>query len=267
MSEQYQSREFSVVFDARDVERHIDLVLRQYRVMMNGPTVSTPEQRRSLIVSYLKPELDPLSMGLHAVLVDKNNFEEFRDAIAEIERRTYEPARVTPVEEYEKSVNNWDGIVIAIMRDRKAAAMIAGFDIRGETHVRGVDRDPYRNDPNTYYMLATTVDPEYRGHALGERLKCCFFALGVESGWNRIQGRNRDRLARTMLSVNYSLGAKVMYRVENAYDDDSHFRDAIYYTIPVRWEGDQSALAARGIDEKCIKDNFLSLATEGRIGV
>jgi len=138
---------------------------------------------------------------------------------------------------------------------------------RYPTH-RGVRRDPFYDDLNSVYMLDLTVHPEFQGMGLGRILKYAFCLYSLEKGVNRVEGRNRDRLARGMYAINLALGARELMYLEEDYLDDEEFRDAIYYTIPLRWAKPALSLSDAvdcPLSEQALSEDFILKAMPGMI--
>src|SRR5690606_31917747 len=58
----------------------------------------------------------------------------------------------------------------------------------------------------------------------------------MQAGVTRIQGRNRARVAKQMITINLSLGSYEQRYLREDYPDEERYRDVVYYTTPLRWE-------------------------------
>ena len=123
--------------------------------------------------------------------------------------------------------------VLVLQRDQIIAMCFAG-PLGLFQQERGVNEDPYRDDPDTAYMLDLTVAESHRGR-LGALMKQALLKLAMASGVTAIHGRNRDRMAAGMWAINLSLGSYPTQYLVDDYPDQQPFRDCIYYRCPTTW--------------------------------
>lgn len=200
-------------------------------------------------------------------VVDKRNIQKFKSAINRLENRNYEPSRRTPFEVFEKCVKNKNGFLVVLLDGKSVAGMAIGSPMRDFPLERGLREDPYFEDPKTIYMFATTVDKEYRGLAFGKLLKFALTLIAFQKGVERIHGRTRDKIARSMLSINFSLGSFIQRYRKEGYLDFEKYRDLVYYTCPLQWKepplslssGMRSLLEARDLDTSFISQNLFPM--------
>ncbi|MEM9069204.1 MAG: hypothetical protein AAGE52_11890 [Myxococcota bacterium] len=166
------------------------------------------------------------------------------DAFVELEARVYEPARRDPREK------------LAIAFVLPGLAVIAEAEVDGKwqvvggalgaplEQVHGVDgpaQDCFRGANNTIYALSTTLDPAFRGHRLGERMKRALVEAAADLRgddgalrYRYFSGRMRVGATAAMRRINEKLGATVVARYTGQYDGEG---EAIYYRMPLRGPG------------------------------
>ena len=182
------------------------------------------------------------------ILIDGENFSRFKKAIENLEKRIYEPARQTDIDAFERSANAPDPLCLGFVREeakeeeKEEEVMGIAFcaPLKTFPRERCVRSDPHFENPRCLYMLDVTVDEKYQGQGLGRLLKYSLFALAQAKGYERLQGKNRDQLAKGMLHINLSLGAYEQEYVREYYLDDEdsgeNSRDALLYTSPLQWK-------------------------------
>lgn len=169
-------------------------------------------------------------------ILNSKNYEKYESEVDALEKRIYEPERLTDLENFKKCVESPLGVALALFDQNKIVAIAFAAEPKNFPLEKRLRLDPYFNDPSTLYVLAVTVDKDYQSMGLGKLLKYLSSLIAFQKGALRIQGRNRDRLARSMLAINLSLGAIEQNYYAEDYIDLEEFRDAIYYSIPVSWE-------------------------------
>ena len=104
--------------------------------------------------------------------------------------------------------------------------------------VDGADHDAFRPLNNTIYALSTTLDPDYRGYRLGQRMKRevieAAAALKRTDGTPRyhfFSGRMRVGATPAMRRINAHLGATMVDTYGGQYGGEG---SAIYYRMPLR---------------------------------
>jgi len=179
-------------------------------------------------------------------VVDSELFDKYKIKIEQLQVEVYEKTRRTDIDIFKKSVNEYGGLAILAENDGD----IKGFTFCSPMHhhplERGLRRDPYFEDEKTLYMVDTTVSPNHQGRGMGRDLKYALNLIADLKGFERIHGRNRDRLAGFMLNINFSLGAYENYYISEDYPDFAAYRDVICYSQPLKWVRPELNLA-RGI--------------------
>lgn len=171
------------------------------------------------------------------------NFLEYREAIIELQKLVYEPARQTDIEKFEHTVLNKNSICLGVMHKDKLVGIAFAGPLKLYPLERGVRQDPHFNDEDCLYMLDVTIEPKHAGIGLGRSLKYALSILALTKGIKRIQGRNRDRLAGPMLNINLSLGALEQNYMREDYPDFETHRDVFYYTSKADWKKSTPHLA------------------------
>lgn len=170
------------------------------------------------------------------VAVDETNFEKYRDRIQSLQESTYEPARQTDISKFEKVATDPFGIALAVEKNDELIAIVFASPLKRHPLDRGLRIDPYFEDEKSIYVIDTTVANDFQGGGLGRFLKYALTAWAAAKDFNRIQGRNRDRMAASMLSINLSLGGYELNYLKEDYPDFEKYRDVVYYTCPLKWK-------------------------------
>ena len=184
------------------------------------------------VTSSLKTRHDPTP--LVPVILDPQSYAQYREQILEMQTEVYEPARQTSGSEFDAIFESPEPVALLVM----AGDQIAGMGLAGPLQLfpetRGNSTDPFRLDPKTLYMVDVTVRETFRG-GLGRLIKQSVILLAQQYGFHAVHGRNRDRLARGMWSINLSLGSYELQHLTEDYPDEGEFRDCIYYRCPLAW--------------------------------
>ncbi len=239
--------------------------LRIYKGNQPQDQLASIEKTLEEIVSYY---LGADASDVDVEFITTENYDKYRDKIIQIEEEVYEPLRRTEIEEFDIAIEAPNGVALAINFQGKMAGITFGAPLKRYPTHRGVRRDPFYDDIDSVYMLDVTVHPEFQGMGLGRILKYAFCLYSLEKGVNRIEGRNRDRLARGMYAINLALGARELMYLEEDYLDDEEFRDAIYYTIPLRWSRPKLSLSSAidcPLSEEALSEEFIKKAMPGMI--
>ncbi|HAZ12467.1 MAG: hypothetical protein A2X86_16795 [Bdellovibrionales bacterium GWA2_49_15] len=177
--------------------------------------------------------------GHKLTLLGHHNFKRFANAIDTLEKNVYEPDRRAPVAVFEMTAKDAKGIAIVISKsddnENKIAAMTFASPLKNYPLVRGVRRDPYFSDPDSYYAVDTTVAQEFQGTGLGRSLKYALTLAAILKKAKRINGRNRHLIAKSMWSINLSLGGYELDYIREDSPDFADSRDVTYYTMPTQW--------------------------------
>jgi acetylornithine/succinyldiaminopimelate/putrescine aminotransferase len=181
------------------------------------------------------------------VRITGQNFEAYRGAILDIQRKNYEPTRQTSIDKFYDAARSPKGIALGLLKNGTLEGIVFAAPLRYFELERGVRNDPYYHDDSVLYMLDTTINEAYRGGGLGRFLKYALTTYAMSMGVRRLHGRNRDRLAASMMSINLSLGAYELQYIPEDYPDFEDFRDVFYYTTPLKWDNMPPKLG-HGID-------------------
>lgn len=193
--------------------------------------------------------------------INAQNFLEFREAIIEIEKTVYEPARQTDIEKFEHTVLNKNSLCLGVSFQKKLVGIAFAGPLNLYPLERGVRIDPNFNDEDCLYMLDVTILPEHAGVGLGRSLKYALSTLALTKGVRKIKGRNRDRLASSMLNINLSLGAIEQNYMREDYPDFESHRDVFYYTSKSDWKKGQINLSRSikaPIGEKSLNKTYIN---------
>ncbi len=169
-------------------------------------------------------------------LLNKNSFKTWRKKIIQLEKEMYEPARQTPIEEFDKVINDPKGIALLAEVKGKIAAITFCSPIQNYPLERGLRLDPFFNDKKTLYIIDTTVNKKHHGAKMGRDIKYVLYKVAELKGFERMHGRNRVRMAASMLKINLSLGAYENYYLPEDYPDFEPYRDVICYTSSINWK-------------------------------
>lgn len=170
-------------------------------------------------------------------IINHTNFKNYKQKIQSLEQVAYEPSRQTDINLFEKVAMHKKGVALALCQNDK----LLGIAFAGPLHLfpyeRGIRNDPFFDPHNDsiLYMLDVTVHPAFQGQSLGKILKYALTFKSILEGNERIQGRNRDRYAKGMYNINFSLGICELQYIKEDYPDDLDFRDVTYYTTPITW--------------------------------
>lgn len=206
--------------------------------------------------SYLSPNNDFKLFEINAY-----NFLEYRESIISLEKQVYEPARQTDIEKFEHTVLNKNSLCLGILKDQKLVGIAFAGPLKLYPLERGVRMDPHFNDDDSLYMLDVTIAPEFVGVGLGRSLKYALSVMAIAKGIKRIQGRNRDRLAGPMLTINLSIGAIEQNYMKEDYPDFESHRDVFYYTTKADWKKTPHHLShafSTPITEKSLNKDYIS---------
>ncbi len=213
------------------------LVKTRLEILFNGKSSTDP-------VKYAKEILSSAEGIESAELIEltKDNFSDYKDDITAIQKEVYEPSRQTPIEVFETSVSDGSGVGLLLVKNKKIEAMAISGKAINFPKERILRRDPDFSAEGTLYMIDCTVRAGHQGKGLGRQIKSALNLLAMSSGKDRIVGRNRDRMAAAMLSINLGLGAREKFYVPEDYPDFENYRDVFYYTNDLKWNVDQLRL-------------------------
>jgi acetylornithine/succinyldiaminopimelate/putrescine aminotransferase/GNAT superfamily N-acetyltransferase len=187
-------------------------------------------------------------------VIDSSNFKEWKDQVQELQKVIYEPTRQTDISSFENTANNENSVALGLKRDGKLLAMAFSSPLKINPLERGVRQDPYLENDKVLYMIDSTVSKELQGRGIGKILKYALTAFAMAKGIDRIHGRNRDRLAASMLNINLSLGAYELMYIREDYPDFEDFRDVLYYSTTAKWEELPMSLSSAIESPLCTSD-------------
>jgi 4-aminobutyrate aminotransferase-like enzyme/GNAT superfamily N-acetyltransferase len=161
----------------------------------------------------------------------EENWDDYKDAIMQLEHSTYEPARCDD-EEFLHAAVRADGSIcsLALRGDT-----LVGFQITAPleefSQVRGPDNDPARGESTHLYSADLLVDERVRGQGVGLRLKRRQLNRARHHGYLGIRSRNRVGAASAMSSINRAFGAVEVDYFPECYGEEK--APCIYYSAPL----------------------------------
>ncbi|HMP78066.1 MAG TPA: hypothetical protein PKD54_01315 [Pirellulaceae bacterium] len=209
------------------------------RLKLCGMTGRAWPEAASQIEGSMNLRLSEIGLSqVSTEILNQDTYPSWRPAISTLQRDVYEPARVTPIEKFDQLMACPQALAILLHCDQQIVAQaFAGPVGMFRDDERGVEQDPWRDDPGVLYVLDLTVAAGYRGQ-LGRLMKEYLVSLAALRGQRAIHGRNRDRYAAAMWAINLSLGAYELQHLVDDYADDQPFRDCLYYRCPLVWPPD-----------------------------
>lgn len=223
------------------------------------------KQVKSEVINFFKTELD-----LELTVIDESNFDDYRDLIQELQERNYEPARQTSLSTFERTAKAQKGLCLGVKKNKELLGIVFSAPLSVNPLDRGIRQDPYFGNDDVLYMVDTTIDKKLQGRGLGRTLKYALTVLAQVEGRLRIQGRNRDRLAASMLNINLSLGGYEQNYIRDDYQDFEDYRDVYYYTSPLTWSHApinlssslRTCIGEEHLDPEFIDKNFFLLTNK-----
>ena len=197
-------------------------------------------------------------------LLNKENFSTYEEKIMALQERVYESSRITSIEVYRRVVNSLKGWALAVLEKEEIVAMSFASLITDHPLERGVKQDSFFDSPETIYCVDTTLNPDFNRGKLGLSLKYALQSIALVEGGLRLQGRNRQELASSMLNINLSLGAYELQYLKEDYPAFQKHRDTIYYTTQLSWKRESinlsqaidSPLSSYDIDSDYIREQM-----------
>ena len=197
--------------------------------------------------------------------INPGNFINYRNQIIELEKLVYEPARQTDIEKFEHTVLHPNSLCLGVVDETNNKNTLVAIAFAGPLKLypleRGVRNDPFFSDEETLYMLDLTCHPHAQGTGLGRMLKYTLQSMALSKGIKRIHGRNRDRLAGAMLSINLSLGSNELQYMKEDYPDFESHRDVFYYTSRTDWKNQLPRLShgiAQPISKRTLNKEYIA---------
>lgn len=176
-------------------------------------------------------EIIKLSTDESLVFIDSNNIQLYIDQIQSLQKEVYEPSRQTTDEVFVNCAGAEDSICLAITSKEKIVAMSFSAPAHNFIQEKGLSDHEDINKPTCIYTTDTTISPCQKGNKRGRDLKFATVALGLFQGSKIFIGRNRYKLAKTMMDINLSLGGYVYKFSKNDYNDTLRPNDVIHYKI------------------------------------
>lgn len=204
------------------------------------------------------------NFDLKLTRVEKTNYKSFENKIDGLQKSIYEPTRQTSLETFQRTAESENSICLALEDGQELAGIAFSAPLKTNPLERGVRQDPHFNNPKALYMIDTTISKGQQGKGIGRFLKYALYILAQNEGMERIHGRNRDRLAAQMMSINLSLGGYELFYLREDYPDFEPHRDVFYYTSPLTWKRPElnladmelSPLGYGDIDQEYIKEQL-----------
>ena len=163
--------------------------------------------------------------------LDAESFEAHAAEIDRIEEASYEPSRRDALDLLARLAAEPRGACHLALVAGRVAGFVLGAPLERFGHVAGVERDNTLGQGLTLYVVDLTVAAEHRGRGIARALKMAQLDTARTLGYRWVSGRNRVGLADAMWRLNVSLGARELYRIDDAYPDGPPPRQAIYYQI------------------------------------
>ena len=219
-----KDRESSLVYEWQNLLTSTKLSI------LNNTLKDSEELKKEISHLFSKSTKDEL------FLINSSNFNEWKDQVQDLQEVIYEPTRQTDISSFEKTAHNDNAVAIGVRNGDKLLAMAFSSPLNINPLERGVRQDPYLDNDKVLYMIDSTVSKELQGRGIGKVLKYALTAFAMAKGIDRIHGRNRDRLAASMLNINLSLGAYELMYIREDYPDFEEYRDVLYYSTTAKWE-------------------------------
>ena len=194
------------------------------------------------------------------IVINKENFDIYKDDIEEMQKEIYEPTRQTSIERFRICANSNHGICLGMHDGEKLSAIVFSSSLEDHPLERGIRQDPDFINPLCLYMIDATVREKHQNLGLGRFLKYALSYIAINRNYKSIKGRNRDKLAAKMLNINLSLGSYEQIHLREDYPDFEKYRDVIYYETPLEWVQKEPNLGNRinsSIDGPDIDLNYI----------
>lgn len=195
--------------------------------------------------------------------IDKDNFQEYKERIQDIQKAIYEPTRQTEIEKFEKIAKCNESLAIGLLSETNE---LIGISFAGKIsyfpHESGLRLLEHFNNPKSLYMLDTTITKDKQTNGMGKFLKYALTLLASTLDFEYIYGRNRDIHAGAMLSINCSLGAIIEKVLEENYLDDEDHRDVIIYRQNLKWKNEELKFSSSPILNTPSYDNMGTLVNK-----
>ncbi len=153
------------------------------------------------------------------VIQSSEELTKIRSEIERLEKETYEKARQTPYEDFEKCIEANKGLVLVTKDKEKITGISASAAIKDFNSIKLVCDDPLKNDKDTYYSIELVVDKSLLHQGLGLRLKTEQILELTRRNGKAIRSRNRFPEASAMIRLNHGFGSQVLDQEANVYSD------------------------------------------------
>ncbi len=195
--------------------------------------------KNNVVISknFIKTNLDKPEVNF--IILDKNNFNNYKADIERIEKQSYEANRIDTLEYFADWLNTKHSLGLIITTKINQEEVVAGFAIGGGaiySKVDGPTSDKLKEQ--SFYSTDCVIDPKFRKLGLGRLLKQkqieLVKAIKDENNQQKylfLCGRNRLGFTDSMALINDSFGAYKVATYEKQYGlDDAKAR---YYRLPL----------------------------------
>ncbi len=191
------------------------------------------------------------------------NFSTYKEKIERLQKKTYEPTRQTSISKLEEVACSETGIALLLLKNGEIVGHTFSSCLKENPYERGVRRDPHFSSCYGQYVVDTTISSDYKGQGLGIFLRSSTYLYAMAKGIHYISGRNRDKVASSMMLINLSLGAFIQEHLAEDYLDELPHRDVLYYKQKAIWSLPIFSLSS-GVKSplgiKSLKDDYINKA-------
>lgn len=223
-----RSQELADMLEGRPIERFADL----------------HRQRKLTWLEFLR--FVASNQATKIVPLTAANWPEHKDAIMELERKVYEPARVDTEEFLQAAVEADRSVAMVALTEERLVGFCIGAPLETFSHVRGPDNDTELGAKTQLYSADLLVDPSAQGQGLGRRLKRRQVEEARRLGYQGIRSRNRVGAADSMRQINRSVGGAERAYFENDYADDE--AACVYLGTPLSDQAEAKLVWSSGVD-------------------
>ncbi len=231
---------------AKTKKRDIDNIYLWQKMMINFKKDGLLQNLPSLSSQWEKIlEKFQLPDGCKVIFFDSHTFDKYWPKIEALQKSIYEPARQTSKSIFEQTAKDAINLSMGIEKEGKLLACAFASPLKNYPLEKGVRKDPYFSNPRCLYMVDVTVDKDLQGLGMGRKLKYALSAIATLKGVERINGRNRNKMAAPMFSINLSLGARLIDSIKEDYLDFEGNRDVNYYSCTSKWVAPTSLMGMK----------------------
>lgn len=224
--ERYQ--ELADVLEGRPIERFGDL----------------HRQRKLTWLEFLR--FMAANQATRIVPLNGDNWDQHKDAIMELERKVYEPARVDSEEFLAEAVQAQGAVALVALAEEKLMGFCIGAPLENFSQVRGPDNDPDLGTGKLFYSADLLVDPVAQGQGLGQRLKARQLREVRRMGYLGVRSRNRVGAADSMRRLNRRFGGAERAFFENDYGEDG--AACVYLGTPLLDQAEPKLVWSSGVE-------------------